>query len=89
MKWFSKQSRLVQLLLLVIPFVNWITELVVRWDTWSKKGGLLRLVICIFTVFGGMIFGWIDFVWVLLFKKLIYHWVLILFVEKITIVILR
>ena len=70
MKWFSKQSRLVQLLLLVIPVVNWITELVVRWDTWSKKGGILRLVISIITLFGGMIFGWIDFVWVLLFGKL-------------------
>ena len=70
MKWFSKQSKLVQLLLLFIPGVNWITELVVRWDTWSKKGGILRLVISIITLFGGMIFGWIDFVWVLLFGKL-------------------
>lgn len=70
MKWFNKQSRLVQLLLLVIPVVNWITEVVVRWDTWFKKGGLLRLVICIITIPAGLIFGWLDFVWVLLFKKL-------------------
>ena len=71
MTWFNKQSRLVQLLLLLIPFVNWITELVVRWGTFLKKGGLLRLVICIIvTVGGGFIFGWLDFIWVLLFKKL-------------------
>ena len=70
MKWFGKQSRLVQLLLLIIPIVNWVTEVVVRWDTWMKKGGLLRLIICIITVPAGMIFGWLDFVWVLLFKKL-------------------
>ena len=70
MKWFSEQSRLVQLLLLVIPFVNWVTELVVRWDTWQKKGGLLRLAVSILTLFCGMIFGWVDFVWVLLFGKL-------------------
>ncbi|MBO7762094.1 MAG: hypothetical protein J6T24_04795 [Clostridia bacterium] len=71
MTWFNKQSRLVQLLLLLIPFVNWITELVVRWSTFLKKGGLLRLVICIIvTVGGGFIFGWLDFIWVLLFKKL-------------------
>ena len=70
MKWFSKQSRLVQLLLLIIPVVNWITEVVVRWDTWFKKGGLLRLIICIITIPAGMVFGWLDFVWVLLFKKL-------------------
>ncbi len=70
MKWFSKQSRLVQLLLLLIPPINWITELVVRWSTWLKKGGLLRLVICILSIPGGLLFGWLDFVWVLLFGKL-------------------
>ena len=70
MTWFNKQSRLVQLLLLIIPVINWITEVVVRWSTWSKKGGLLRLVICIVVTFGGVFIGWLDFVWVLLFKKL-------------------
>ncbi len=70
MTWFNKQSRLVQILLLLIPGVNWITEIVVRWSTWLKKGGILRLVICILTIPCGMIFGWIDLVWVLLFKKL-------------------
>lgn len=70
MKWFSKQSRLVQLLLLLIPPINWITELFVRWDTWLKKGGLLRLVICIVSIPAGLLFGWLDFVWVLLFGKL-------------------
>ena len=70
MTWFNKQSRLVQLLLLLIPGVNWVTELLVRWGTWLKKGGLLRLIICIITIPAGVVFGWIDFVWVLLFKKL-------------------
>ena len=71
MTWFNKQSRLVQLLLLLIPVVNWITEIVVRWSTWSKKGGLLRLIICILvTIPSGIVFGWVDLVWVLLFKKL-------------------
>ena len=70
MKWFSKQSKLVQVLLLLIPFVNWITELVVRWSTFAKKGGLLRLIICIIVTFGGFVVGWLDLIWVLLFKKL-------------------
>ena len=70
MTWFNKQSRLVQLLLLIIPGVNWVTEIVVRWSTWLKKGGLLRLIICILvTIPTGVAFGLIDFVWVLLFKK--------------------
>ena len=71
MKWFNKQSRLVQLLLLLIPVVNWITEIVVRWTTFMKKGGLLRLIICVLvTIPSGIVFGWIDLVWVLLFRRL-------------------
>lgn len=71
MTWFNKQSRLVQILLLLIPGVNWITEIVVRWSTFAKKGGILRLIICILvTIPSGIAFGWLDLVWVLLFKKL-------------------
>ena len=71
MTWFNKQSRLVQLLWLLIPGVNWITEIVVRWSTFFKKGGLLRLIICILvTIPSGVVVGWIDLLWVLLFKKL-------------------
>ena len=29
-KWFNKQSKLIQIILLLIPGVNWITELLVR-----------------------------------------------------------
>ena len=70
MTWFNKQSRLVQLLLLLIPGVNWIVELYVRWTTYFKKGGTIRLVISVITIPFGMIFGWVDLLWVLLFKKL-------------------
>ena len=63
MNWFSKQSKLVQVLLLIIPFVNWITEIVVRWSTFLKKGGLV-------TIPSGIAFGWLDVIWVLLFNKL-------------------
>ena len=70
MTWFNKQSRLVQILLLLIPFVNWIVELAMRWGTYFKKGGIIRLVICILTIPFGIIFGWVDLVWVLLFKRL-------------------
>ena len=70
MTWFNKQSRLVQVLLLLIPVVNWIVELIVRWSTWLKKGGLIRLIISILTIPFGLIFGWVDVVWVLLFKHL-------------------
>ena len=71
MTWFNKQSRLVQLLLLLIPGVNWIVEVVVRWSTWLKKPNLVRLAVSIAVTFFGFAFGWVDLVWVFLFKKLI------------------
>ncbi len=71
MTWFNKQSKLVQILLLLIPGVNWVTEVLVRWSTFSKKGGLLRLIVCIaVTIPSGIIIGWLDVIWVLLFNKL-------------------
>lgn len=70
MTWFNKQSRLVQILLLLIPVVNWVVEIFVRWQTWLKKGGLIRLIVCLLvTLPTGVVFGWIDLIWVLLFGK--------------------
>ena len=71
MTWFNQQSRLVQLILLLIPGINWVTELVVRWSTWLKKPDPIRLVVCLIVTIFGLPFAWIDLVWVLLFKKLI------------------
>ena len=71
MLWFNKLNRFVQLLLLLIPGVNWVVEIIVRWSTFFKRGGILRLIVCILvTIPSGIVFGWIDLIWVLLFKKL-------------------
>lgn len=71
MTWFNKQSRLVQIILLLIPGVNWITEILIRWSTYLKKGGTVRLIISIIVTIFGLVFGWIDLVWLLLFNKLL------------------
>ena len=70
MTWFNKQSRLVQIILLLIPGVNWVTEVLVRWSTFLKKGGLIRLIVSIVVTFGGFFVGWIDLIWILLYKRL-------------------
>ncbi|MDE7439612.1 MAG: hypothetical protein K2N23_03805 [Clostridia bacterium] len=71
-KWFHKQNKLVQVLLLLIPFVNYITEILVRWSAFLKKGGVLRLIVCIIvTIPTGIIIGWLDAIWTLLFNKLL------------------
>lgn len=69
--WFHKQNKLIQILLLFIPVVNWFTEVVVRWSAFLKKGGALRLVISLIVTIGGLFIGWIDMIWVLLFNKLL------------------
>lgn len=71
-KWFKQQSRLVQLILLLIPVVNWVIEVVVRWSHALNKGSLFKYILAILVTFGGIVFGWIDLIWVLLFKRLIF-----------------
>ncbi|MBQ4183074.1 MAG: hypothetical protein VZR98_04715 [Candidatus Enteromonas sp.] len=70
MKWFNSQSRLVQLILLLIPVVNWIVEIFVRVTAVLEKPNLGNLLGLIFGIIIP-IFGWIDLVWVLLFNHLL------------------
>ncbi len=71
MSWFNKQSRLVQILLLLIPGVNWITEIVVRVTAAFEKPTLIHIVIAILMICGvGIVWGWLDLIWVLLFNHL-------------------
>lgn len=74
-RWFEKQSRLVQILLLLIPGVNWIVEIFVRWSHAlnTKKFKLLKIILAILvTIPSGIVFGWLDLIWCLLFKHLIF-----------------
>ncbi len=71
-KWFHSQNKLIQVILLLIPFVNYIVEILVRWSAFLKKGGLIRLIVCIIvTIPTGIIIGWLDAIWTLLFNKLL------------------
>lgn len=69
--WFNKRSRLVQLILLLIPFVNWIIEIGVRWSNFFEKKGPVSLVVAIVVTVFGLPFGWIDLIWCLVFKHMI------------------
>ena len=70
-KKFQKLPRLVQFILLLIPGVNWVTEIVVRVSAVIEKPDLRNIVGAIVAVVVGFVFGWVDLVWVLLFKHLI------------------
>ena len=71
-KWFEKQSRLAQILLLLIPGVNWVVEVLVRWSHALRKGSLVKYLIAIFVTVFGIVVGWVDVIWCLLFKHLIF-----------------
>lgn len=70
-KWFNKQSKLVQVLLLLIPFVNWVTEVLVRWSSALRTKDVLKIVVAVLVTFVGLGFGFLDLIWVLLFGHLI------------------
>ena len=70
-KAFNKQSKLVQIILLLIPGVNWVTELLVRWSVALRTKGLLHILLAVLVTVGGLAFGWLDLIWVLLFGHLI------------------
>lgn len=69
MSWFNKQSRLVQIVLLLIPFVNWVVEIIVRVTAVLEKPTTENILGAILSLFG-VILGWVDLVWVLLFNHL-------------------
>ena len=68
---FNKLSRVVQVILLLIPGVNFITELVVRISAaMHGKAGLQVVAILLDIITCGLL-GWIDLFSVLIQKKLI------------------
>ncbi len=68
---FKSLPRLVQLLLLIIPGVGWITEIVVRLSAFIHGKAMNQLIILILSIPFGIIIQYVDFVWVLFYKKLI------------------
>lgn len=56
-KWFNKQSTLLKVILLIIPFVGWIVELLIRASVaFTKKDAVSIVVLILFLVIG---WGWI------------------------------
>ena len=71
-KWFNKQSKLVQVILLLIPVVNWVVEVCIRWPQYQKKSSVIRLVLAIIaTIPTGIALGFIDLIVVLLTGKVL------------------
>ena len=67
-KWFYKQSKLVQVLLLF--FLGWVVEILVRGETLLNKKDALSLVMLLVAVFVPVL-GLVDLICCLLTGKLV------------------
>lgn len=70
--WFNKQSRIIQIILLLIPGVNWITEILVRWSAAIHNKSIITIIVAVLVTFFGLAIGWVDLIWCLLFRHLIF-----------------
>lgn len=69
---FKSLPRLVQIILLLIPGVNWFTEILVRGSAALHGKAMLQVIVLIFAILPtGVLLGWIDLFSCLLQKKLI------------------
>ena len=71
MKWFNSLPRLVQFILLIIPFVGWIVEIYVRLTAMLQKTTAQNILGFVLFLFFGSVLAYVDLVWVLIFKHLL------------------
>ena len=70
---FNKLPRLIQVILLLLPVINWLTEVIVRISAamHGKAGKQVLVLILAIIPVTGMLLGWIDLFSCLIQKRLI------------------
>lgn len=72
-KWFNSQSTLLKVILLILPFVGWIVELLVRLSVALTKKDLVSILVLVLFIFVG--WAWflcvIDLIYLILKGHLI------------------
>lgn len=71
--WFNSQSRLLQVILLIIPIVGWVVEVLVRLSVMLRTKSLVHIVVFIlFLIVGwGWVLNLIDLIYLILTGHLI------------------
>lgn len=70
--WIHKQDKVIQIVLLVIPVVNWVMEVLIRWSKFLRDtSNTTNLLVAILVIPFGLVVGWIDAVMVILDKPLL------------------
>ncbi len=70
-KWFEKQSKLVKVILLLIPFVGWVCEILVRVSALLRKTSTLNLIGLLVFGFFGAVLQFVDLFAEILTDKLL------------------
>ncbi len=72
-KWFNKQSTLLKVILLLIPFVGWIVEVLIRLSVMLRTKSIVHIVVfLVFLLVGwGWFLGVIDLIYLCLKGHLI------------------
>lgn len=70
-KKFLGLSKVVRVVLLIIPFVNWVTEIIIRWDRALNTKNIVDVVMAIVFTFGGAILGFVDLIYHIFTDKLL------------------
>ena len=65
-KWFEQQSRLIKVILLILPFVGWIVEILVRLSATFRNASTVNIVGLVIGVIGNWIWSVIDLVYLIL-----------------------
>lgn len=68
-KKFEGLSKLVKVILLIIPFVGWIVEILVRLSALLRKSSTLNIVGFVLYLVGGVIFAYVDLFFVIFTNK--------------------
>lgn len=70
-KWFREQSKLIKIILLIIPFVNYIIEICVRACALMRKNSSVNIAgVILFVIPWGLFTSYLDLIWVIIFDDL-------------------
>lgn len=74
-KWFEKQDRIVKIILLIIPFVGWVVEILVRLSAVLRKSSTTNILgLVLFIVLGGIwVLNLIDLIYFIVTDKFLFY----------------
>ena len=65
-KWFEQQSLLIKVILLILPFVGWVVEILVRLSATLRNASTINIVGLVLGVIGNWIWSVVDLVFLIL-----------------------